>query len=73
MNYLVVCFGNGLISIYDINSGKKLVNITGHARWINCISTYKDKFVTAGEDCFIRLWQITEVNHQIKVSKDFVC
>ncbi len=67
LNYLIVCYGNGLISIHDSSDGKKLVDITGHARWINCMDVYRDKFVTAGEDCFIRLWQITEVNHQIKV------
>lgn len=31
-NYLIACYGNGLISIFEIDTGKKLVDITGHAR-----------------------------------------
>jgi WD40 repeat protein len=66
-NYLIACYGNGLISIFEIDTGKKLVDITGHARWINCMDVMGDKFVTGSEDCFLKLWQITEINHQIKV------
>lgn len=56
-----------MISVYDTDTGRKLADITAHARWITCMDSFQDKFVTAGEDCFLRLWQITEVNHQIKV------
>lgn len=68
-NFLIACYGNGLISIYDIETdGKKLIDISGHARWINCLDISKDYFVTAGEDSFFRVWQIDGVNGRLKVN-----
>lgn len=66
-NYLIACYGNGLVSILNIDTGSKLADITAHARWINCLDVFGNKFITAGEDCYLRVWELTEINNQMKV------
>jgi len=66
---LIACYGNGLISIYDIeNDGQKLIDISAHARWISCLDVSRDYFVTVSEDSFFRVWQIGCVNGRLKVN-----
>lgn len=65
--YLIAGYGNGLISIYDTEYGKKLVDISGHARWIHCLDISGDMLVTAGEDSYFRVWELCEVNGRVKV------
>jgi hypothetical protein len=28
---------------------------------------YRDQFITVGEDCFLKIWQLTEINQQMKI------
>lgn len=66
---LIVGYGNGLVSIFDVETGKKLVDISAHARWIHCLSvTGTGTFVTAGADSFFRVWELNEVNGKLKVN-----
>ncbi len=43
------------------------MDIAAHARWINCLDFKQDKLVSAGEDCFIRIWEVNEINGKLKV------
>lgn len=68
-NYLISGYGNGLVSIFNIDDGgKKLVDISAHARWIHCLDVAENAFVTAGEDCHFRVWELGEVNGRLRVN-----
>lgn len=69
---LIASYGNGLVSIFNIEDGKKLIDISAHARWIHCLNvTGTGQFVTAGEDCFFRVWELNEINGRLKVTHLF--
>jgi len=47
--------------------GRKVIEIRAHAKWINSIDIRDDRFVSAGEDCMFKVWQLSEMNGKIKV------
>ena len=46
----------------------KSLTICAHARYITSIDIMGDKLVSAGEDCFFRVWEFSEVNGKLKVA-----
>ena len=47
----------------------KSLTICAHARYITSLDIMGDKLVSAGEDCYFRVWEFSEVNGKIKVFK----
>ena len=48
------------IKLWDINTGKEIRTLTGHANWVNSVAFSPDgKFLASGSaDCTIKLWQV---------------
>ncbi len=67
-DYLVAGFGNGTISIYQIKQGKKIIDIAAHGRWIHAISVKNNFLASVSEDCYLRIWQLNEINNQFEVT-----
>lgn len=70
--YLLSAFGNGTISIYNLKKGKKMIDIAAHARWIHSISVKNNLLASVSEDCYLRIWQLNEINNQFEVLINFI-
>ncbi|MEH1856159.1 MAG: serine/threonine-protein kinase [Nostoc sp.] len=48
------------IKLWDVNTGKEIRTLTGHANWVNSVAFSPDgKFLASGSaDCTIKLWQV---------------
>ncbi|MEH2047023.1 serine/threonine-protein kinase [Nostoc sp.] len=48
------------IKLWDVNTGKEIRTLTGHANWVNSVTFSPDgKFLASGSaDCTIKLWQV---------------
>ncbi|MFN6478115.1 serine/threonine-protein kinase [Nostoc sp. DedQUE07] len=48
------------IKLWDVNTGKEIRTLTGHANWVNSVIFSPDgKFLASGSaDCTIKLWQV---------------
>ena len=56
---VIVACDDGLIKIYDAESGNHIESLAGHEDNVNCILfSHKNKMLmSAGSDCTLRLWQ----------------
>ncbi len=45
-----------------------MADISAHARWIHCIDVAEDKFVTASQDGFFRVFELAEISGRLKVN-----
>eukprot|EP01112_Ceratiomyxa_fruticulosa_P021713 TRINITY_DN7746_c0_g1_i1.p1 TRINITY_DN7746_c0_g1~~TRINITY_DN7746_c0_g1_i1.p1 ORF type:complete len:345 (+),score=75.54 TRINITY_DN7746_c0_g1_i1:40-1035(+) len=78
---LIATFGNGVITIYNLKSKTKCVEIEAHSRCINAIDIhpFKDIFVTVSDDSSVNAWalntDITEVTHIFngKIKDSLLC
>ncbi|MEH2302702.1 MAG: serine/threonine-protein kinase [Nostoc sp.] len=48
------------IKLWDVNTGKEIRTLIGHANWVNSVAFSRDgKFLASGSaDCTIKLWQV---------------
>ena len=66
-NYLFCGMETGVVTMFETTEGVKVIDIRAHARWINSLDVRDNKLVSAGEDCFFRVWELTEINGKLKV------
>lgn len=68
---IFICFLNFKTIKAYFNQFKeaKSLTICAHARYITSLDIMGDKLVSAGEDCYFRVWEFSEVNGKIKVFK----
>lgn len=71
-NKSLICgYSTGQISIFDLVNKTKVCTIFAHARYINSLDVMGDRLVSAGEDGFIRIWELTEVNGRLKITDSY--
>lgn len=63
VSYFIGSFVNGQVKIYvnnnDNNFSSDLIfTLSAHLRNINSLISYKNYFITAGDDCFINIWKL---------------
>ena len=59
-NYYAAGLSNGLVKLFNCNSGAHLVDIQAHSRSVNAIVSHPDKsiFVTVSDDTFVNVWHV---------------
>lgn len=57
-----------MISMFEVNHGVKVIDMCAHARWINSLDVKNDRLVSCSEDCFFRVWDLTEINGKLKLN-----
>jgi hypothetical protein len=59
-NILAISYLNGEVKLYDLSSGnfELLSTLGAHLRVINNIISYKNYFITCGDDCFVNIWKV---------------
>jgi hypothetical protein len=49
--------------------GRRFIEIAAHARWINSLDIHKNTLLSAGEDCFFRVWEFSDINGKTRVNE----
>jgi WD40 repeat protein len=59
--HIIVSYGSGKIRFFD-GSGKKRIEVSAHARWINAISfnSATNTLASVSEDQLLQLWSVTD-------------
>ncbi|XP_031568831.1 WD repeat-containing protein 54-like [Actinia tenebrosa] len=59
--YIIGGYGTGHLRIFNLASGKIIVEICAHAQWINAIDVAEESglVLSVSEDTFVRVWQFT--------------
>jgi hypothetical protein len=52
---------NGEIKIYERTGATFALSFTlsAHLRTINSLTSYKNYFITAGDDCYVNIWKLS--------------
>src|SRR5690606_16671575 len=71
-NILAIAFLNGEVKLHNFNndSFELITTIGAHLRIITHLITYKNAFVTCGDDCFINVWKVDN-DYNIKIAGNY--
>lgn len=56
-----------MISVFNLQNGNKQADVTAHGRWINAISVKDNVLASCGDDCYVRLWNLGEINGKFDI------
>lgn len=61
-------YGSGHLRVFSMSKGLLLAEVAAHAKWINAVDVAKSSglLLSAGEDCFVRVWQLSPNHPQIE-------